>query len=152
MLYSYVGEESAFDVLWGITMEPPSLSAVELIVNNEEGVIILRQEVRQLARKLGIGLPQQAKITTAISEVIRKLLGAQQAINITISVAKQQRCPALQILCYVADEQKTSVVANHMQEIAESPSIRVLVDEVALSDRANSIMLLVWVPIAGGAA
>lgn len=68
-------------------------------VRSEYDVVSLRQQVRQMARLLGLSLPQQARITAAISSIARALLDAAPGSLFTIQVARRQPQPALEIIC-----------------------------------------------------
>ena len=60
----------------------PVVRTRHLQIRNEYDVVAMRQEVRQVARDLGLGLSQQAKIATAISTVARALIAADCSASI----------------------------------------------------------------------
>ena len=45
----------------------------EVVIKSSEDVILARQVAREMARKLGFGLADQTRITTAVSELSRKI-------------------------------------------------------------------------------
>src|SRR4051794_37878271 len=81
-------------------------------VQTEYDVVTLRQEVRQLARALGMGLCQQAKISTALSVIARALLLNSPSTLFTIGVASQGAQPVLQISCVSATALEISGLAQ----------------------------------------
>lgn len=77
----------------------PDESAQRIVVSDERDVIALRQEVRQVARTLGMGLTRQARITAAITAVARELLGKTDGTTFIIQVIAHSTASALEISC-----------------------------------------------------
>ncbi len=48
--------------------------ALEIAVNDESGIVVVRQRVREHASKLGLSLVSQTKIVTAASELTRNII------------------------------------------------------------------------------
>ena len=117
----------------------------ELVVHNDYDVVVMRQDVRQHARTLGLGLIQQAKIATAISAVARGTLALQQFATFSMQTAKRGSRQAFEIQCVApfgtAGGSQTEIEqALHVQEA------RLLVDEIELVMEKSAIRLIlrVW--------
>lgn len=81
-------------------MQPlTSPSVQQMLVHDENDVISLRQAVRQMARTVGLGLPKQARITAAISEIARMLLLHGNDAPFTLRVCPDGPRPALEVIC-----------------------------------------------------
>ena len=115
-------------------------------VQTEYDVVTLRQEVRQLARALGMGLCEQAKISTALSVIARALLLAGPSTVFTIDVASQGAQHVLQIACVSA----SIFAASGLAEIEQSSYVaeaRLLVGDVTISRETHSLILKLRMPI-----
>jgi hypothetical protein len=81
-------------------MQTVTLPSVQrMLVHDEHDVISLRQSVRQMARAAGLGLPKQARITAAISEIARMLLLNGSDVQFTLRVCLNEPRPALEVSC-----------------------------------------------------
>ncbi len=117
-----------------------------MIVKNDHDVISLRQAVRQMARAVGLGLPEQARITAAISEIARLLLSHESKTQFTIRIVKDVAHPALEVLCtspYIPRE-TSSDGSRGSTFCAEARS---LVDENSLftGDQGLLLTLRMWI-------
>lgn len=92
----------------------------------------MRQEVRQVARDLGLGLSQQAKIATAISTVARALIVANYSAKMGLRTDDLAPRPALEISCQLEVGQLMTDVAQ-LEELLHFGEARALVDEASLS-------------------
>ncbi|GEM_PF-1137133 len=98
-------------------MQTVTLSSVQrMLVHDEHDVISLRQSVRQMARAAGLGLPKQARITAAISEIARMLLLHGSDVQFTLRVSLNEPHPALEVSCRLP-----SVLAETAAELVQTP-------------------------------
>lgn len=67
-----------------------------LVIQDELGVISLRQEARMLARHSGLELSAQAKITAAVSGVVRGLLDRGAVVLVKMAITADH---TLEIRC-----------------------------------------------------
>jgi hypothetical protein len=122
-------------------MQPlPTLPQHFICVSSEQDVITMRQEVRQVARSLGLGLIEQAKIATAISAVARVMLGLTKGTQFTMRMAGQGEHPALEILCRPTLWQASMSIAL-LEERLNLANARLLVDEATLSQQGGEPVL-----------
>lgn len=117
----------------------------ELVVHNDYDVVVMRQDVRQHARTLGLGLIQQAKIATAISAVARGTLALQQLATFSMQTAKRGPRQAFEILC-VAPLGTTNGNQTEIEQALHVQEARLLVDEIELimEKSALQLTLRVW--------
>jgi hypothetical protein len=122
-----------------VTMQPQQLQ-----ISTEFDVIALRQAVRQAGRVAGLGPPQQARITAAISEVARALLAAVGDGSFTIRVREDEK-PALEVTCGggPAGGPATTASLFATPTVAEARS---LVDDTRIEavDGSAQLLLFVW--------
>jgi hypothetical protein len=115
-------------------------------VQTEFDVVTLRQEVRQVARSLGIGLCEQAKISTALTVIARALLLSSPSTLFTIVVASQGSQPVLQISCVSAAIPEASGIAQ-IEQSSYMAEARLLVGDVTISCEAHGLVLKLCIPI-----
>jgi hypothetical protein len=114
----------------------------QLQIRNEYDVVAMRQEVRQVARDLGMGLSQQAKIATAISTVARALIAANCSATMGMRTNDLASQPALEIVCQLALSQLPTDQAQ-LEELLHFSEARALVDEATLTfDGAGALLSL----------
>jgi hypothetical protein len=111
-----------------------------LQIRNESDIVAVRQEVRQVARNLGLGLSQQAKIATAISTVTRALIAASSSATMAIRTDDLAPRPALQIACQVSVDQ-IAVDLAQLEQALHFGEARALVDEAALTVEGDMVLL-----------
>jgi hypothetical protein len=108
------------------------------IVTTDYDVTTMRQEVRRIARTLGLGLAQQAKITTAISSIARVMLARYHSALFALEPTAQGVPAALEIACMLgpapADE-------TQLEQVLPLADVRLLVDETTLSYDAGQAVL-----------
>ena len=109
-----------------------------IYVTTEFHVVAMRQEVRQIARGLGLGLAEQAKIATAISTIARVLLTHHQGAVFTLRTTAQDTQAVLEIACVLGQD---SVEGEQPVELLNLPNIRLLVDEAILSYETGMTIL-----------
>lgn len=111
-----------------------------LQVDTEHDVILLRQAVRQMSRSVGLGLPKQARITAAISEIARALLLDGGTARFIIHVTYEEPHPALEIVC------ASAVAHAHRAHTGQNPhslsEACTLVDEASLSVLPDGVSLI----------
>lgn len=124
---------------------PMNATSTQLVVSNDYDVVAMRQDVRQQARTLGLGLIQQAKLATAISAVARALLAIQQSTTFTMQTTTRGIRPALEIEC-VATIHPSSADATEMEQTFHMHEARLLVDEtdIILQQNKAHLTLRVW--------
>ena len=100
----------------------------------------MRQEVRRIARTLGLGLAEQAKITTAISAIARVLLAEYRSAMFAIQTTAQSAPPALEIVCMLGPIRADG---TQLEQILHLADVRLLVDETTLSyDTGEAVLCL----------
>jgi hypothetical protein len=120
----------------------PAAQTRQLQIQNDYDVVAMRQEVRQVARDLGLGLSQQAKIATAISTVARALIAANTSATMGIRMNDTASRPALEIVCQLAGDQLL-VEQTQLEELLQFSEARALVDEASLSlDTGGAVLIL----------
>jgi hypothetical protein len=110
----------------------PAVQTRHLQIRTEYDVVAMRQEVRQVARDLGLGLSQQAKIATAISTVARALIAADCSATMGMRMEEQAPRPALEIVCQLAVSQ-LSIDLAQLEQLLHFGEARALVDEASLA-------------------
>jgi serine/threonine-protein kinase RsbT len=68
-------------------------------INNELDIVAARVEGRNLAREMGFGIIDQARIATAISELARNVVLYAQRGQITLTLVEDNGKTGLQIIC-----------------------------------------------------
>jgi hypothetical protein len=124
---------------------PPATHNRQLQIRNDYDVVAMRQEVRQLARDLGLGLSQQAKIATAISTIARALIAARYSAMMGMRIDDLALRPALEIACRLSAAQLLADVSQ-LEELLHFGEARALVDEasLALDDSGALLSLRMW--------
>lgn len=112
----------------------------QICVSNENDVIAMRQEVRHMARSVGLGLIEQAKIATAISAIARMFLEEDGGTEVTMRMIGMGEQSALEIACIPPCGASSEEMA-HMEERLLLTNARLLVDEAKLSQDANHLVL-----------
>ena len=128
-----------------MTVHSPANSS-NVRVQTEYDVVTLRQEVRQLARSLDMGLGEQAKISTALSVIARALLLNSPSALFTIVVASQGTQPVLQISCVSATTPEVSGLAQ-IEQSSYLAEARLLVGDVTISQETHGLVLKLCMPI-----
>jgi hypothetical protein len=103
-------------------------------------VIIMRQDVRQAARALGLGLGQQAKIATAVSTVAQALIAAYNHTTVQLWVDDAAPHPALVVTCRFLPSYRIDDLA-HQEQVLHFGEARMLVDEAVLSLEKPGVLL-----------
>src|SRR3954454_5444842 len=109
-----------------ISRVPPQ----RFIVTTDYDVATMRQEVRRKARTLGLGLAQQAKITTAISSIARVLLARYRSALFELETTARGTPAALEIACMLGPVPANGV---QLEQIVHLADVQLLVDETTLS-------------------
>jgi hypothetical protein len=107
-------------------------------VTTEYDVTTMRQEVRRLARALGLGLAQQAKITTAISSIARVLLSRYRGAVFALEPTAHGVPAALEITCMLGP---APADGTQLEQVLPLAYVRLLVDETTLLDDAGQAVL-----------
>ena len=118
----------------------------QMQVSCEHDVIAMRQEVRQMARLLGLGLVEQAKIATAISGIARLLLGDSGGTVFTMRATGSGEQSALEISCTPSFDAWMDTA--YVEERLNLGNTRLLVDEARLSREADELVLTIRMRLA----
>jgi hypothetical protein len=120
----------------------PASKTRQLQICNEYDVVAMRQEVRQVARELGLGLSQQAKIATAISTVARALIAANCSASMGMRMDDLASRPTLEIACQLAVG-RLSIDLAQLEQLIHFAEARALVDEALLAlDSGGAVLSL----------
>jgi hypothetical protein len=114
-------------------------------MTTEYDVITMRQEVRQIARALGLGLAEQAKIATAMSTIARVLIDRNRSAMFTLQTINQEAQAALEIVCVLGVAPLDDTQLEQMWNLA---NVRLLVDEAMLLRDAGEAVLRVRMRLA----
>ncbi len=109
-------------------------------MENALDVVTMRQEVRQLARDLGLGLIPQAKISTAVSTIARALITAQGSTTLSLQADERAARPALNITWPLSSNGTPEHLA-HLEQVIQFDSTRSLVDEASLISDSHGALL-----------
>jgi hypothetical protein len=118
----------------------PAVQTRHLQIRNDYDVVAMRQEVRQVARDLGLGLSQQAKIATAISTVARALIAVNCSATMGMRLDDLAARPALEIVCQLAVSQMMLDLAQ-LEQLLHFGEARALVDEASLALEGGGAIL-----------
>jgi len=124
---------------------PPAAQPYQLPLTCEYDVVAMRQAVRQVARDLGLGLSQQAKIATAISTIARALIAASCRTTIRMRLDDALPRPALEIVCHGPLGVLPGDLAQ-LEQLLHFGEARALVDaaELALGESGALLSLRMW--------
>ncbi len=93
-----------------------------------------------MARELGLGLSQQAKIATAISTIARALISTPGSTIVQLWVDHGAPSPAFVLSCrFVSADQPDNLV--HLEQSIRFDETRILVDEAVLSADEYGILI-----------
>ena len=71
-----------------------------IVVNNESDIVMLRMQVRDLARSVGLNLADQARISLAASSVVKAIgLGITRHGKITMDSCQSEDRVGVRIVC-----------------------------------------------------
>jgi hypothetical protein len=116
------------------------IPAQRFYVTTDYDVTTMRQEVRQLARTLGLGLAQQAKITTALSTIARVMLARYRSALFILEPTAQGVPAALEIACMLGS---APADGTQLEQVLPLADVRMLVDETTLSyDTGQAVLRL----------
>lgn len=116
-----------------------------ICVITEYDVTIMRQEVRRIARILGFGLAEQAKIATAISTIARVLIARYRNALFALYRTAQGTPAALEIACMLGP---SPVEDDQLEQILNLADVRLLVDEATLSYDTGEAVLRIRMHVA----
>jgi hypothetical protein len=114
-------------------------------LDDEYSVLAVRRRVREVARELGLGTTQQAKITTATSMVARGMLLNNWSGVVTIQQAQQGARSVLEISCSGSESQAGEPPDS--ADVMGYGEARRFVDEARLSWSAGkpTLTLRMWI-------
>ncbi|MDM8520831.1 hypothetical protein QUF64_12350 [Anaerolineales bacterium HSG6] len=134
------------------------MSIMKVSINTEADVIVARMEARQMAKQLGFGTIDQARISLAASELARLACNTTSKTGqLLISDTDQDGQHGMQVVCSVdmnsqeEDDQSNSSESNLLAEQLKFrrglASVSRLVDESVLElddNGAASVTLIKW--------
>jgi hypothetical protein len=117
----------------------------ELEIRSEYDVVAMRQEVRQVARGLGLELTQQAKISTAISTIARSLIAANYCATMRMRTDILASRPAIEITCQLSNDHVLTNLGE-LTQLLHFGEAQALVDEATLSLDSGGVLccLRMW--------
>lgn len=78
-------------------MKDKSIPSIEIA--SEEGIVVARQKVRELARIIGFGIVDQTRIATAVSELARNIRIFAGKGTVTIFNIQEKERKGIKIVC-----------------------------------------------------
>lgn len=124
-----------------------------IYINNDLDIVVVRMQAREMAKQMGFGTADQARISLAASELARVLSwNTEESGEIVMSDASQNGQLGLQVVCLVNLEQvSTGNESNPAQETAVSSRSLAgacqLVDESIVEeqdDKQARVTLVKW--------
>jgi serine/threonine-protein kinase RsbT len=120
-----------------------------IYVNNDLDIVVARMQARELAKQIGFGTADQARISLAASELARVLAwNTGQPGELIMSDANQNGQHGLQVACMVNLEQIS--VGNEADKTTSGRSLAgacQLVDESIVEEQGNNlaqVTLIKW--------
>lgn len=123
-------------------------------INNDLDIVTARMQAREIARQIGFGTADQARISLAASELARILAWTpgQQSREIVMSSATRNGYPGIQVACLICfDQTSGDSEGNETEELLKQnqglEGARQLVDESFIEPQDNKyarITLVKW--------
>jgi serine/threonine-protein kinase RsbT len=120
-----------------------------IYINNDLDIVVARMQARELAKQIGFGTADQARISLAASELARVLTwNTGQAGELIMSDANQNGQHGLQVICMVNLEQIS--VGGEADKTTSGRSLAgacQLVDESIVEEQGNNlaqVTLIKW--------
>ena len=114
----------------------------QLVIVNDFDVVIIRQQVRQRARQLGMDLRTQACLTAVISSIAREFLAIRCALQVTIARAGTPDGDGIDMVCGAAPGQ-TGPAPAHLERILGD--VRALVNDVIVGGEPGTPVVILRV-------
>ncbi|HEU5011190.1 MAG TPA: hypothetical protein VFT66_01510 [Roseiflexaceae bacterium] len=118
-----------------------------MTVRSEHDVVVLRQRIREAGRATGLTLTQQAKLTTAVSTITRRLLLRCSQIMCGIAMDEQNQSPMFVVECRFT-EQTPADGAQAGAHALELHDVQALVDEASVARASGEALLILRMRIA----
>jgi serine/threonine-protein kinase RsbT len=123
-----------------------------IYINNDLDIVVVRMQAREMAKQMGFGTADQARISLAASELARVLSwNTGETGEIVMSDASQNGQYGLQVACLVSLEMVSDDEANSAQGTAGSNRSLAgacqLVDESIVEEQDNNqaqVTLIKW--------
>lgn len=128
----------------------------KIYVNNDLDIVMARLQAREMAKQLGFGTADQARISLAASELARLLAWTvkQQPGEIVMSQASKNGHHGMQVTCLVClQSTPDNPAADRNEESGQQHSLagaRYLVDESLIepqNDASIRVTLTKWLPL-----
>jgi anti-sigma regulatory factor (Ser/Thr protein kinase) len=116
--------------------------AHEITVRTDIDIVNLRQTVRDTARRLGLSLSHQARVTAAVSTLAHSLLKDNQQAVFRVQVSQGEPAPALEIMCRTRQPYPVQRT-DQLREYWHARDVCRLVDEFALQREEQDALLTV---------
>ncbi|MDM8528825.1 hypothetical protein QUF58_11545 [Anaerolineales bacterium HSG24] len=134
------------------------MGIMNVSINTEADVIVARMEARQMAKQMGFGTIDQARISLAASELARLACNTtNQTSQLLISGTDQDGQPGMQVVCSVdmsspsiedqSPPSESNLLAEQLKFRRGLASVSRLVDESVLELNDNgsaSVTLIKW--------
>ena len=122
-----------------------------IYINNDLDIVVVRMQAREMAKQMGFGTADQARVSLAASELARVLSWkTDEPGEIVMSDASQNGQHCLQVACLVNLEQVSGDEANSQETAVSSRSLAgacQLVDESIVeeqNDKQARVTLIKW--------
>ena len=126
----------------------------KVYINNDLDIVTARMQAREIARQIGFGTADQARISLAASELARLLTWTQghEPREIIMSPATRNGYPGIQVVCLICfDQISGDSEGNEAEELLKQnhslEGARQLVDESFIEPQDNNyarITLVKW--------
>lgn len=126
----------------------------KVYINNDLDIVTARMQAREIARQMGFGTADQARISLAASELARILAWtpSHQPREITMSLATRNGHPGIQVACLICFDQipgdsEGSEAEELLKQNHSLEGARQLVDESFIEPQDNNyarITLVKW--------
>ncbi|HXV42687.1 MAG TPA: hypothetical protein VEC96_06460 [Anaerolineae bacterium] len=128
----------------------------KVYINNDLDIVTARMQAREMARQLGFGTADQARISLAASELARLLAWTpdREPREIIMSSAIRNGHPGIQVVCLICfDQLPGESESNEAEEVLKQnrsfEGARQLVDESFIEPQDNKyarVTLVKWLP------
>ncbi len=101
-------------------MTHPTLSDTQNVhIASGYDVVLVRQNVRQMARKAGFCLTSQARMTAVVSEIARAALERRWNADFTLRLFSHRGKSTLEVTCHSRDMQRDGEYVAHLRHEVE---------------------------------
>jgi len=129
----------------------------KIYINNDLDIVTARMQAREMARQVGFGTADQARISLAASELARLLAWTQglESRQIVMSSATRNGHPGIQVTCLIcfdqiSEDNETTEAEKLSKQSHSLEGARQLVDESFIEPQDNKfarVTLIKWLPL-----